>query len=74
MVKAVVLVTTSPGMVDRVAEAVRGIGVKDVLTVAGRVDVVVFLDGGRDDVSSRIRRIFRVEGVETTETLWEVEE
>lgn len=74
MVRAVVLVTTSPGMVDKVAEAIRGIGVKDVLTVAGRVDVVVFIEGVRDDVSSKIRRIFKTEGVETTETLWEVEE
>ncbi len=73
MVKAAVLVTASPGKVDDVAKKAGGLGVKDVLIVAGRVDVVVFLEGSRGEVANKVRDIFGVEGVETTETLWEVE-
>ncbi|MFQ6077210.1 MAG: hypothetical protein ACE5Z5_13945 [Candidatus Bathyarchaeia archaeon] len=73
MVKAAVLVTAAPGRVDEVAEAVGGLGVKDVLAVTGRVDVVVFLEGSRDEVAGKVKELFGVEGVETTETLWEVE-
>lgn len=73
MVKASVLMTTAPGKVDDVAKAIRELGVKDVLTVSGRVDVVVFLEGTRDKLTGRIKDLFGVEGVETTETLWEVE-
>lgn len=71
--KASVLITTAPGKVDSVAKAIRELGVKDVLTVTGRVDVVVFLEGARDEVTGRIKDLFDVEGVETTETLLEVE-
>jgi uncharacterized protein with GYD domain len=73
LVKASVLITTAPGKVDDVAKAIRGLGVKDVLVVTGRVDVVVFLEGARDEIAGRIKDLFGVEGVETTETLWEVE-
>ena len=67
------MITTAPGKVDSVAKAIRELGVKDVLTVTGRVDVVVFLEGARDEVTGRIKDLFDVEGVETTETLLEVE-
>ncbi|MDH5441295.1 MAG: hypothetical protein OEY31_11905 [Candidatus Bathyarchaeota archaeon] len=73
MVKAAVLVTASPGKVDDVAEEVGELGVKDVLVVAGRVDVVVFLEGPWSEVTSKIKGMFGLDGVETTETLWEVE-
>jgi len=72
-VKAAVLVTASPGKVDDVAKKVGELGVKDVLTVAGRVDVVVFLEGSASEVTNKVRNMFEVEGVGTTETLWEVE-
>jgi len=72
-VKASVLITTAPGKVDDVAKAIRELGVKDVLTVTGRVDVVVFLEGARDSITRRIKDLFDVEAVETTESLWEVE-
>jgi len=72
-VKAAVLVTASPGKVDDVAKKVGELGVKDVLTVAGRVDIVVFLEGSASEVTNKVRDMSEVEGVETTETLWEVE-
>ena len=55
--------------IDRVGE----LRVKDVLTVAGRVDLVVFLEGSTSEIIGEIKKMFEVEGVETTETLWEVE-
>lgn len=73
MVKAAVLVTASSGRMNDVAREVRELMVKDVLTVAGRVDVVVFLEGSSREITSKIKKMFEVEGVETTETLWEVE-
>jgi uncharacterized protein with GYD domain len=73
LVKAAVLVTASPGKVDDVARKLGGLGVKDVLVVAGRVDAVVFLEGSTTEVTGKIKAMFEVEGVETTETLWEVE-
>ena len=71
--RAAVLVTASPGKVDDVAREVGELRVKDVLTVAGRVDVVVLLEGSSSEIISEIKKMFEVEGVETTETLWEVE-
>lgn len=73
MVKAAALVTASPGKVNDVARILRELTVKDVLTVAGRVDVVVLLEGSSSEITSKIKKMFEVEGVETTETLWEVE-
>lgn len=73
MVRVAVLITTALGKVDDVAKAIRGLGVKDVLTVTGRVDVVVFLEGAREEVVGKVKDMFNVDGVETTETLWEVE-
>ena len=73
MVKAAVLVTASPGKVDDVAKKVGELAVKDVLTVTGRVDVVALLEASRNEVTSKIKGMFEIEGVETTETLWEVE-
>jgi len=72
-VKATVLVTASLGKVDAVARKVGELGVKEVLSVAGRVDVVVFLEGSREETLSKIKGLFEIEEVETTETLWEVE-
>lgn len=73
MVKAAVIVTAAPGKVDDVAKAIRKMGVEDVLNVAGRVDVVVFLEGSREEVAGKVKKLFGIEGLETTETLWEVE-
>ena len=71
--KAAVLVTTAPGKKDEVAKAVRELGVKEVLSVTGRVDVVVFLGGSREEILGKVKKIFEIRDVETTETLWEVE-
>lgn len=73
MVRAAVLITTSPKKMDDVAKGVDRIGVKDVLVVTGRADVVALLEGTREEIAAKIRRIFGIKGVETTETLWEVE-
>jgi len=73
LVKAAVLVTASPGRVNDVAREVRELMAKDVLTVTGRVDVVVLLEGSSSEITSKIKKMFQVEGVKTTETLWEVE-
>ncbi|MHA1632427.1 MAG: hypothetical protein ACTSXC_06430 [Candidatus Freyarchaeota archaeon] len=71
--KAVVLVTAAPGKVDQVAKAVRELGVKEVLSVTGRADVVAFLEGSREEILGKVKKIFEIGDVETTETLWEVE-
>ena len=73
MVKAAVLVTVAPGTVDKVYKDVAKLGTMDVLTVTGRVDVVVFLEGAKHEVAGKIKSLFSIEGVKTTETLWEVE-
>ena len=44
-----------------------------ILITTGRVDIVVLTEGGIKDLSSLAREIFKIEGVETTETLVEVE-
>lgn len=73
MVKAVTLITASPGKVDAVASGVKAIqGVNDVLTVAGRADVAAMSEGSSEDISRIMRKIEEVEGVQTTETLLEV--
>ena len=70
---AAVSVTVAPGKVDDVARKVGELDVKDVLNVAGRVDVVVFLEGSKEEALGKIKGLFEIEEVETTETLWEVE-
>lgn len=73
MVKAVTLITASPGKVDAVASGVEAIeGVNDVLTVAGRADVAAMSEGSSEDILRIMRKIEEVEGVQTTETLMEV--
>ncbi|GBC74980.1 hypothetical protein HRbin06_00288 [archaeon HR06] len=74
MAKAAILITTIPAKVDEVASKIKKLkGVKELLITTGRVDIVVLTEGGIKDLSSLAREIFKIEGVETTETLVEVE-
>jgi DNA-binding Lrp family transcriptional regulator len=73
MVKAAILVTVVPEKVDEVAGKVRALEhVTDVLTVAGRVDVVALCEGTFEEISVVVRRVGEIDGVETTETLVEL--
>jgi len=73
MVKAAILVTVAPRKVDDVAGKVRALEhITDVLTVAGRADVVAFCEGTFEDTSAVVRRVGEIDGVETTETLVEL--
>ncbi len=75
MVKAAILVTVAPGKVDDVAGKVRALEhITDVLTVAGRADVVVLCEGTFEDISAVARKVSEIDGVETTERLlsWSV--
>lgn len=73
MVKAVILITTAPGKVDEVASKVKALeGVDEVLTVAGRADLVALVKGTLEDISRVVKEIGEIGGVETTETLVEL--
>jgi len=59
--------------VDDVASKVRSVaGVKDVLTVTGRVDVVAFYEGSYEKIVEIAGKVGTVTGVVTAETLFEV--
>lgn len=71
--KAVCLITATPAQSDAVADQVRLIrGVKDVLVVAGRADVVAVFGGSPETVAKIIGQIEAVKGVQTNETLVEL--
>lgn len=70
--KAAILVTTAPGKVDEVALKAVELAPKGVLAVTGRVDIVVFLEGSREEILGNVKGLFEIGGVETTETLWEI--
>lgn len=58
---------------DEVAAKVKILeGVNDVLTVAGRADVVVLTSGTLEDISKVVSKVGEVEDVKTTETLIEL--
>jgi len=59
--------------VDDVASKVRSVaGVKDVLSVTGRVDVVAFFEGSYEKIVEIAGKVGTVPGVVTAETLFEV--
>jgi hypothetical protein len=73
MPKAASILTVEPGKVDDVASKVRSVaGVKDVLTVTGRVDVVAFYEGSYENIVEIAGKVGTVLGVVTAETLFEV--
>jgi DNA-binding Lrp family transcriptional regulator len=73
MVKAAILVYVAPEKVDEVAGKVRALKhVTDVLTVAGRADVVALCEGTFEDISTVVRKVGEIDGVEATETLVEL--
>lgn len=73
MPKAASLLTVEPGRVDDVASKVRSVaGVKDVLAVTGRADVVAFYEGSYEKIVEIAGKVGTVPGVVTAETLFEV--
>jgi uncharacterized protein with GYD domain len=73
MPKAASILTVEPGRVDDVASKVRSVaGVKDVLTVTGRADVVAFYEGSYEKIVEIAGKVGTVPGVVTGETLFEV--
>ena len=73
MVKALTLVTVSPGKVLDASKEIREVkGVKEVLVVAGRADIIVFFEGSLEEIAKIVSEIGRVESVAATETLVEL--
>jgi DNA-binding Lrp family transcriptional regulator len=73
MVKAAILITTSPGKVDEVASKIKEIkNISDILIVTGRVDIVVLCEGSLEEISTITKKIGEIREVETTETLIEL--
>ncbi len=71
--KALVLVSNSPGKSFEVQKRVKGIkGVDRALVVAGRADVAVFAKGSLKEIGAVVKSIWSVRGVTSTETLMEV--
>jgi len=72
LIKAADNMISEAKSVDEVVKAVNELGVRDVLSVTGRIDVVVFLEGSMEEILDKIKRLFEIEEIETTETLLEV--
>jgi len=73
MVKAAILVTGAPGKLGDVSWKVRALEhVTDVLTAAGRADVVVLCVGLFKVTSALVRRVGGIDGVEAVEALVEL--
>ncbi|MEM3403419.1 MAG: Lrp/AsnC ligand binding domain-containing protein [Nitrososphaeria archaeon] len=73
MVKACLLIKTVPPKCDNLIGEISQVrGVKKVLPVYGRADLVVFMEAiDFDDVLDIIARIHLMDGVRSTETLIE---
>ncbi len=64
-----------PGKVDEVVQILKKKRrvVKQVMIVAGRADISVLLRGNIDEINSMVIDFKKIKGIETTETLIEVE-
>jgi len=64
-----------PGKVDEVVQILKKKRkiLKQVMIVAGRADISVLLQGNIDEINSMVIDFKKIKGIETTETLIEVE-
>ena len=73
--RALCLITVSPGQVDAVVQILnkKHKNIKDIMIVTGRADIGVILQGGIDDINDRVISFKRIKNIVNTETLIEVE-
>ena len=73
MVKACLLVKTTPVKAERVVDAAKKFkGVKKAFMAYGRADVVIFVDVKKyEDVLNITAKVHAIDGVRSTETLIE---
>ncbi len=73
--RALCLIMVKPGKVDEVVQILKKKRrvVKQVMIVAGRADISVLLRGNIDEINSMVIDFKKIKGIETTETLIEVE-
>jgi len=74
-VRALCLITVKPGKVDSVVAILKKKRkiVKQVMIVAGRADISVFLRGNIDEINHMVIDFKKIKDIVTTETLIEVE-
>lgn len=73
--RALCLITVSPGTVDSVVQTLKRKHkvVKDILVVTGRADISVLLQGNINEIHRMVIDFKRISNIVTTETLIEVE-
>ncbi len=73
--RALCLIMVKPGKVDEVVQILKKKRkiLKQVMIVAGRADISVLLQGNIDEINSMVIDFKKIKGIETTETLIEVE-
>ncbi len=73
--RALCLIMVKPGKVDEVVQILKKKRriVKQVMIVAGRADISVLLQGNIDEINTMVIDFKKIKGIETTETLIEVE-
>ena len=73
--RALCLITVNPGKVDSVVEILKKKRkiVKQIMVVAGRVDISVLLQGNLDEINNMVVDFKKIKDIVTTETLIEVE-
>ncbi len=73
--RALCMITVGAGQVDSVRRSLkrRRRMVKEAMTVTGRADVCVVLQGSIDEINTAVIEFKRIKGITTTETLMEVE-
>jgi len=73
--RALCLITITPGMIDKVTELLskkRKI-TKEVLPVTGRADICVLMNGSVNDINITIMDFKKIGDIVATETLMEME-
>ncbi len=74
--RALCLIRTQPGMVDKVTETLfskKYTIIKEVMPVTGRADVCVVLQSSIDKINSTIVGFKKIKNIVSTETLIELE-
>ncbi len=73
--RALCLIMVKPGKVDEVVQILKKKRkvVKQVMIVAGRADISALLRGNIDEINAMVIDFKKIKGIETTETLIEVE-
>jgi len=74
-VRALCLILVKPGKVDSVVEILKKKRkiVKQIMIVAGRADISIFLQGNMDEINNMVIDFKKIKGIVDTETLIEVE-